>query len=111
MDALDFLKIAKKLINGSEAYWRTSIGRSYYAVFNHLKKECINLGIAIPKSSKGHNELTSSFYNSGVKEAVDIGSQINDLYSQRLSADYELDSPITKQTADFTLRKAESIIA
>lgn len=111
MDALEFLKVAKKLINGSEANWRTSIGRSYYAVFNHLKKECINLGVAIPKSSKGHNDLYINFYNSGIQEAVDIGAGINDLYSQRLTADYELNSTITKQTADLVLRKAENIIS
>lgn len=111
MDALEFLKVAKKLINGSEANYRTSIGRSYYAVFNHLKKECISLGVAIPKSSKGHNDLLSNFYNSGIQEAVDIGVGINDLYSQRLNADYELQSVITKQTADLMLRKAEDIIA
>lgn len=111
MDALEFLKIAKKLINGGEANWRTSISRSYYAVFNHLKKECITLGIAIPKSSKGHNDLSSNFYNSGVQDAVDIGARINDLYSQRLTADYELHCIVTKQTADLMLRKAEGIIA
>ena len=41
MDALEFLKVAKELINGSEANWRMSIGRSYYAVFNHLKKSVL----------------------------------------------------------------------
>lgn len=111
MDALEFLKIAKKLIKGGEAHWRTSISRSYYAVFNHLKKECISLGIAIPKSGKGHNELYLNFYNSGIQDAQDIGAKINDLRSQRVTADYELNSTVSKQTADFTLRKAEGVIA
>ena len=69
------------------------------------------MGVAIPKSSKGHNVLYINFYNSGIQEAVDIGAGVNDLYSQRVIADYELNFTITKQTADLMLRKAENIIS
>lgn len=107
MDAKEFLRIAKKLIRyNSEANWRTSIGRSYYAVFNYLKEECSLLNITISSTGEGHGELAENFNNSGIAEGVIIGSKLNDLRSQRNIADYELKQVMSQATAKLMYEKA-----
>ena len=110
MDAQDFLKIAKKLLRyNSEANWRTSIGRSYYGIFNYLKHECRLVDLSISKGSSGHAELQRYFHNCGINEGIDIGSKIGDLYSQRIIADYELDDKVEEKTAKLMFVKAQDI--
>lgn len=110
MDAKDFLTIAKKLIKyNTEANWRTSIGRSYYAVFNYLKQECQALSLNIPKGAAGHGQLKNYFYNCAIDEGVDIGSKIGDLHSQRIIADYELGEKVEQKTAALMFEKAQDI--
>lgn len=111
MDAKDFLKIAKRLLRyNNEASRRTSIGRSYYGIFNYLKQECYLLGFSIQKGSAGHGQLKNYLHNCEVNEGVDIGSKIGDLYSQRLIADYELGEEVKEQTASLIFEKAEDIV-
>jgi len=110
MDAKDFLKIAKKLLRyNSEANWRTSIGRSYYAIFNYLKQECQTLNLPILGSSKGHNQLKSYLLGCEIDEVIDIGSKIGDLYSQRIIADYRLEEVVEEKTAKLMFEKAQDI--
>jgi uncharacterized protein (UPF0332 family) len=110
MDAKDFLKIAKKLLKyNSEANWRTSIGRSYYAIFNYLKQECRALSLHISSGSAGHGELKNYLQNCGIDDVVDIGSKIGDLYSQRIIADYKLGEEIKQNTAKLMFEKAQDI--
>ena len=111
MDAKDFLKIAKKLLRyNNEANWRTSIGRSYYAIFNYLKQECLSLSLSIPKGSAGHGQLKNYFQGCGIDEGVDIGSKIGDLYSQRIISDYELNDKVEQKTAVLMFEKAQDIV-
>lgn len=110
MDPLDFLRIAKKLLNyDSEANWRTSISRSYYAIYNYLKQECAKLGVEISKGPSGHGDLIRCLRGSELPDAVDIGSKVNDLHSHRIKADYDMAEPITLNTAKLFYRKAEKI--
>ena len=110
MDAKDFLKIAKKLLKyNSEANWRTSIGRSYYAIFNYLKQECQALNLHISSGPAGHGELKNYLYNCGIDEGIDIGSKIGDLLTQRIKADYELGEEVTQNTARLMFEKAQDI--
>lgn len=110
MEPLDFIKVAKQLLRyNNEAKWRTSIGRSYYAIFNYLKNEIYSLGITISKGPAGHGELVKNFHGCGIDEAIEIGSKVRDLYTQRIIADYEMDDTVTQNTASLIFKKAKEI--
>jgi len=110
MDGQDFLRIAKKLLKyNTEANWRTSIGRSYYAIFNYLKQECQALHLRISEGPAGHGELKNYLHNCAIDEGIDIGSKIGDLYSQRIIADYKLNEKVEAKTAILMFEKAQDI--
>lgn len=110
MDAKDFLKVAKQLLRyNNEAKWRTSIGRSYYGIFNYLKQECETLNIHIYDNSRGHDQLKTYLQNCEIDEGVEIGSKIGDLYTQRIIADYKLKEEVGESTAKTVFEKAQDI--
>ena len=110
MDAKDFLKVAKRLLRyNNEASLRTSIGRSYYGIFNYLKHECQLLSLDISKGPGGHGELKRYFHSCESAEGIDIGSKIGDLHSQRIIADYDLDAKVEEKTAKLIFEKAQVI--
>lgn len=99
MNPLDFLTITSKKLKdqNSEADWRTSAGRSYYAVY-HMIRDLIaseNSELALT-----HGALWNSFYQTGVPpEAKAIAMNMQTLYTLRQTADYQLRSKLTKEKA------------
>jgi len=69
---------------------RAAISRGYYAAFHAGAQLVARLGIRISKGPAGHGELRARFLNSGDSELVRIGSQLSDLHSKRIAADYKL---------------------
>lgn len=111
MDARDFLQVASDVLHyKTEACFRTSVSRSYYAAYHFFCNECECLGIHIPKSPTGHETLITNFFNSGIRTAADIGRTINDLRGQRIDADYVLNAETTERTAELVLQKADRVI-
>jgi len=94
MEGKDFLELAKKLQNSDdEASRRTSVSRSYYAIFNHVKDFLKNNGIKLPYAAEAHEKAQQYLSNSGIDEAVDLADDLDNLRRNRNDADYELHSP------------------
>ncbi len=97
MNPLDFLTItSKKLKNqSSEADLRTSVGRSYYAVYHMIRNaiEAENIQLTLK-----HGALWNSFFQTGVPpDAKAIAKNMQTLYKARHEADYQLRNALTKQ--------------
>lgn len=94
MEAKDFLELAKRLQNSDdEASRRTSVSRSYYAIFNHVKDFLKSSGIKLPSAAEAHEKAQQYLSNSGIDEAVDLADDLDNLRKNRNDADYELLSP------------------
>lgn len=91
MDPREFQALAKKLVTEAKpAEIRSAISRAYYAAYNFAVEILTDLGFAMPKNSKGHSAVQFRLQNSGDNNIVRVGSQLTDLYSKRIQADYRL---------------------
>ncbi len=112
MNPFDFLTLAKSLRQGKdEASWRTSISRSYYAVFHFVRSELSNKGVPMSSGPQAHGEIRTFLANCGVADAESLSSKIGDLHEQRLTADYKLNHKpsVTDKTAETVLLKASEV--
>lgn len=113
MDPRDFQTLAEKLASGtSPAEMRTAISRSYYAVYN-VGVELLNgMGFRSKEGPSGHTDVEFKLSNSTNIEVEKIGSQLADLRSKRIQADYRLDAPTVEgnSTAMATARQAKRMI-
>ena len=92
----DFIAIAGRLVAApnqlggtsvNPAAFRTAISRAYYGAY-HLTLEFLKaLGIEAGKEHNLHHDLC----NCGNRDAEQAGKLLDDLYSRRRRADYELD--------------------
>lgn len=94
MEGKEFLELAKKLQSSDdEAARRTSVSRSYYAIFNHVKDFLNTNGIKLPQAAQAHEKAHQYLSNSGIDEAVDLADDLDNLRKNRNDADYELRTP------------------
>ena len=113
MDGTDFLNVAEELANaGAEAHWRSSISRSYYAAFHHLKDRLWEKkGFAISTSALGHAELRDWFMDQSASSLARIGDGLNTLRTKRNEADYRLTArPVPQNDAQLGLAMARLLI-
>jgi hypothetical protein len=76
----------------NEASWRTSVSRSYYALFN-LTAQFINKNIvALSNSAEDHKKVYRYLDHCGVENVQTIARSLNSLRVNRNDADYKLDS-------------------
>lgn len=110
MEPIAFLELAHSLANqaDNEAAFRTSVSRSYYALFNLLNEFLVANKFSIPKAAKAHDTVYLYLHNSGIKGVCDVAKNLDDLRTDRNKADYELDLPDFQSTrcAVFSLTKA-----
>lgn len=110
MDGKDFLELAKRLQNSDdEASRRTSVSRSYYAIFNLVKDFLSSNGVKLPKAAQAHEKAHRYLFYSGVVEAEDLAVELDNLRENRNDADYELHSPkfsYEKRNCDLVCIKA-----
>ncbi|MDB5352645.1 MAG: hypothetical protein JWN86_3892 [Planctomycetota bacterium] len=91
MNGRSFLVPAQELSVGStEAHWRASAGRSYYALFQEALAALQRWGIAIPPRENIHAFVRLRFLYSTDAEVKDIGKAVEFLVSLRNEADYKL---------------------
>ena len=111
MNPEEFFKTAEKLKDSDkESDLRTSIGRSYYAVFLYLREYLFKLGI-VSKRKKGiHFFVQACLSNSRVKEAQTLSTELHELEQKRTKADYKLNAKITPKEAVDTLRDAQEAV-
>jgi hypothetical protein len=104
MDPREFQSLAVQFAGGTAAHRRTAISRSYYAVFNVAAAHLRSLGFRIRKGAAAHGEIQHCLANSGDTVVAGIGSELHELHSARIRADYQLDqldieqAPVVAQT-------------
>src|SRR5690242_5923842 len=90
MNFRDFLPLAAALAKGTtEAEWRTSCSRSYYAAFHVARELLLALGFRVPQADRAHGYLWLRLSNAGVAEVQEAGRNLNDLRRERNHADYD----------------------
>jgi len=111
MSGRDFLAIAEKFRSSpNEAERRTSIGRSYYALYNLVIGTLKDEGVVFHQTGDDHRHLIS--YLSKVNHPVTgrIGQALNDLRTQRNTADYEMTATVGDRTSELVYEKAKRAV-
>lgn len=92
MDPRAFLQLAATLVNRSgAAELRTAISRAYYATYNVSVELLKTMSVSINEGPAGHGQVANYLSNSGDLEMQKVGSQLADLHSKRIRADYRMD--------------------
>jgi hypothetical protein len=111
MDPRTFLDVANQLqTSATEAGRRTSIGRSYYALFNTLRVSLESQGISFQKSGEDHRRLVDYLTQCGNGEAVRVGQALRDLRVQRNQADYEMGLTIDARQSQLAYKRAQEAV-
>src|SRR5205823_5479310 len=90
----------------SEAERRTSIGRSYYALFNVLVSKLSDKGVMFAQTPDDHYKLISYLGKAGNRTAGLVGAVLKDLRLDRNQADYEMKIVIDARKSDLLYQKA-----
>lgn len=91
MEPRDFLEVAKKLSQGgTAAEYRTAVSRAYYATFHVGAAFLKDIGCLISEGPQAHGEVRNDLSNCGDAELAGVGSQLADLHTKRIIADYRL---------------------
>jgi hypothetical protein len=92
MDPREFQELAESLANGvSPAEMRTAISRAYYSVYNVGLEMLKGMGFQISEGPSGHKDVEHWLSNCGNITVQKVGSQLAELRSRRIQADYRLD--------------------
>jgi len=113
MDPLQFLDLARELARPQlpEASYRSAISRAYYAAHNFLADRVEKLGYKLPKAAAKHEKLCVLLKYCNEKPAMDAGSALDDLRSERNAADYDMDRlGFDANKAQFLISKAAKAI-
>jgi hypothetical protein len=111
MNPVEFLDIAQSLQDSvSEAERRTSVGRSYYALYNVLLEGLTSQGLHFGRSAENHRLLVYYFTQCRDRQASRIGAALRDLRSQRNIADYEMSSMIDTAQSQQAYQQAQKAV-
>jgi len=111
MNFREFMPLAERLAQeNSEANWRTSISRAYYAAFHVACEFMASHGFDVPKADRAHGYLWLRLQNCGYAEVVQAGRTLKDLRTHRNRADYEKQITMTQQDAEKYLVDARAIV-
>jgi hypothetical protein len=113
MEPKAFLDLAANLKDGkNEASWRTSVSRSYYALFN-LAAQFIRpyFPNVLPRAAEAHKKIYLYLFHCGIEDVELIASDLDDLRTERNDADYQLNLvKFVGKHADATYKKASRAI-
>ncbi len=91
MRGREFLVPAEELAGGrTEAHWRASAGRSYYALFQEAHATLVGWGVRIPPRENVHAFVRIRFVYSSDPDASRLGDDLEWLVKLRNEADYHL---------------------
>jgi uncharacterized protein (UPF0332 family) len=111
MNERDFLKLAAILARGStEAEWRASLGRAYYAAFHVARQLLEELSFVVPRADRAHTYLSYRLQNSGAASIERAGMDLQELRQRRNQADYDLHLPVARGMAASHVLTAEQVI-
>jgi uncharacterized protein (UPF0332 family) len=111
MDFRDYLNLAITLRDGTtEAEWRSSSSRAYYAAFHVARRLLLSLGFAVPQSERAHAHLWLRLANAGHADVEIAGNRLNHLRGERNAADYDEHRLFGQPLAARHVQMAEQII-
>jgi uncharacterized protein (UPF0332 family) len=111
MTGTDFLLVARALAKEkTEAAWRSSVSRAYYAAFHVARHLMRDLGFVVPRSEQAHTYLERRLSNSGEPQVEFAGARLGSLRTNRHQADYDLHRPALPQLALSSCNTADQII-
>lgn len=91
MDPREFQKLASVLVAGKNpAEIRTAISRAYYATHNVGAEILTGMGFKIAEGAAGHGDVWNRLSNTADIEVMRVGSQLSNLHTKRIHADYRL---------------------
>ena len=101
-------RASKKESFNVEADRRTSVGRSYYAVYNLVHDGLAIEGVRFSNKGEDHGRLV--YYMNGCQDrtAVKIAAILRDLRAHRTVADYEMAAVVGPKTSELAYRWAAS---
>lgn len=104
----DFLVVAEQLSKGAmEAHWRSSISRSYYALFNLILHE-LSSTVKWRNDASDHEIAIQVLNNT---KAHDIAKVLDNLRETRNMDDYDMQATFShRKTAEWHYRKSKSSI-
>jgi hypothetical protein len=112
MTGRDFLVVADALAGaGTEAEWRSSISRSYYAAFQVAREFMGRLRFRVPAADQAHAYLWLRLSNTSDPVADRIGRLLRDLRGRRNVADYDLTRTRTRANSVDAAADARDVIA
>lgn len=99
MEPKAFLYLAQKLSKEerNEASLRSSVSRSYYALFHIMRQFFEISGERIPKGPEAHGTVRNYLSICNVSEVKKIATDLNDLRTDRNESDYDLESDRFKE--------------
>jgi hypothetical protein len=112
MTGHDFLMLAGRLAaasNPTEATCRTVISRAYYGAFHIARRALEDIGV---KVGSNHGHVWRLLQVSGDEIVEDAGDMLTGLHSERVHADYHLDSGERADivAARLAVEKAQEIV-
>ena len=92
MEPKAFLDLAQNLSKEEkdEASLRSSVSRSYYALFHIMRQFFERSGERIPKSPDAHGRVCNYLSICNVSEVKKLATDLNDLKTDRNESDYDL---------------------
>ncbi|HEY9867060.1 MAG TPA: hypothetical protein V6D21_22995, partial [Candidatus Obscuribacterales bacterium] len=90
----------------TEAYFRSSISRSYYGLFLLARKVMESEGSICSRGSEAHKQVENYFLLSSHKKYRSVGTALKDLRRLRNSADYNLNCIFTRGQAEQAHQRA-----
>ena len=113
MNPSDFLTVASNLYSSSyEADMRTSVGRSYYALYNLVHETLSQLGVRFNNRGEDHGLLV--YYLTDCRPAgaaATVREVLKDLRTERNRADYDMTATVNNRNSEFVYKKAEASFA
>lgn len=114
MDPIQFLRLAEWLLNNQPhpAGWRSAMSRAYYAAHHVVKQFVESTGATILASSSAHADVWNLLVECDDPEIEQVGSDLSELHSKRIDADYRLNLPSAHnpKTAEFVVKQAKTVI-
>jgi len=108
----EFLDTASRLSQGAtEGDWRSSVSRSYYAVFHYFRGFLLANGLDVGQGGQVHFNLYSGLLNCGFPAVAPIASRIDRLREWRTWADYDLRRTVGQRHALRSVHEANAVIA
>jgi hypothetical protein len=115
MDGRALLDVGRELAAGlSEAHWRSSVGRVYYALLHEALGALRRWGFPLPPRDKVHTFARLKFVYATDTDLKRIGLMLESLGRLRNAADYQLGTSgpfVSPRIAATALADAESAIA